>query len=230
MRNSIFALLGVISLVGLVGCSNEPEPVVAPGFPDGTGQQASNAKPYAEGPYGVGIGATIANYKFVGFPNAMVDNTRLSEIQLAEFYNPTGTGVYEEGSVMPVGQAKPLALVINVSSVWCPPCNEEADTLLPVKYSQYKPKGGEFLLQLADGAKLGKAATQQSLYNWTTKYEVDYVATIDPTYKLGALFEADAYPANMIVDTRTMKIVEVIAGTPNSTFWAKFDKTIAGTL
>ena len=77
----------------------------------------------------------------------------------------------------------------------------EAKTELPPRYAKYKPCGGEFLLQLADGPTVGTPATETNLRNWTKKYAVDFPATIDPSYKLGALFQADAYPANIIIDT-----------------------------
>ena len=42
-----------------------------------------------------------------------------------------------------------------------------------------------------------------------------------------ALFDANAYPANMIIDTRTMRIVAVVAGVPDEAYWGKFEATIA---
>lgn len=238
MRHAIFGLLGVFALVGCNisgtgGGDTDPDgdgdDVKVPAFPEGTGQEKQAQAAYPAGPYGIGKGSVVANYKFIGFPNSLKDNVAMKEIQLAEFYNPTGDGVYAEGSVMEVGAPKPKALLIDVASVWCGPCNYEADQVLPVEYAKYKPEGGEFLLQLADGATPGKAATSKSLFNWDKKYEVDYPSAIDPTYKLGALFEADAFPANMIIDTRTMKIVEVISGVPDAAFWKKFEKVLAGT-
>jgi hypothetical protein len=245
MRNSIFALLGAtVGAIALMGCGNIKgtgggdkgdnggDGTVAPAFPEGTGQQAQGSLKYVEGPYGIGKGSVVANYKFVGYANAMKVSDALQELTLAEFYNPTGDGVYEEGSKMEIGAPKPKALLIDVASVWCGPCNYEAGNILPGLYAKYHPQGGEFLLQLADGPTPGKAATSKSLYNWTQKYDVNYPSTIDPTYKLGALFDAEAYPANMIIDTRTMKIVEVIAGAPEEggPFWKTYEKVLAGTL
>jgi hypothetical protein len=232
MRNTIFALYGVMAgVIALVGCGTaEPEPELAPSFPEGTGQNPHTAKPYPAGPYGIGKGSIIADYKFVGYVNSVANNTALAEIQMADFYNPDGNGVYEEGSLFPVGTMKPKALMIPVASVWCGPCNYEADAVLPGLYAEYAPLGGQFLANIADGATPGKAATQKSLYNWANKYDVNYPITIDPTYKLGALFEADAFPANMIIDPRTMEIVEVISGVAEEggPFWATYEKVLNG--
>lgn len=220
--------LGLAATIGLVGCSGEDE--LAPEFPEGTGQPEASAKPYPAGPYGISIGSVITNYKFIGFVNAMQVNNAMQEIQMADFYNPTGTEVFPEGSPYGAGAPKPKALLIDVASVWCGPCNYEADAILPGEYSKYKPLGGEFLLQLADGPTPGEAAEPKHLFNWTSKYDVNYPAAIDPSYKLGALFEADAFPANMIVKTQDMTIVEVISGAPEagSLFWTKFEQVLNG--
>ena len=238
MRHFVFALTGIIvGTLALAGCTGTSDTEdgsgsVAPAFPEGTGQQPAGAKAYPEGPYGVSKGSIIANYKFVGYANSLLANQLLQPIELADFYNPTKDGKYEAGSVMGEGNAKPKALEIDIASVWCGPCNYEAASVLPGIYSKYKPLGGEILLQLADGSQVGKAATTKSLFNWTTKYDVNYPATIDPTYKLSALFDQDAFPQNMIIDTSTMRIVEVIAGAPEagSSFWKTYEKVLAGTL
>ena len=240
MRQCTFALMGaIVGAMALVGCTGSSgsgggdsgdsgDGTLAPAFPEGTGQQAHGAKAYPAGPYGVGKGSIIANYKFVGYANAQKINNALQAIELADLYNPTGDAVYEEGSVMEVGAKKPKVLLIDVSSVWCGPCNYEADVTLPALYEEYKPRGGEFLLNLADGVTPGKSATTKSLYNWTTKYKVDYPATIDPTYKLSALFDQDAFPSNMIIDLKTMEIVDVVAGAPEpgSSFWKKYEQLL----
>jgi hypothetical protein len=240
-RLSLFAcLLFALPVVGCQKVESEPGPeteadpdveqdVEAPPFPEGSGQAPQPRLEYPAGPYGYAKGSVIENFKLSGFANAQVQSESLEALELAMFYNPTGDGVYPEGSLLGAGNPKPKALLINVGSVWCGPCNYEADTVLPVEYAKYKPMGGEFLLQLADGNTPGKPATIKSLQTWTDKYDVDYPATIDPSYKLGALFVASAYPQNLIIDTRTMKIVEIIAGSPDASFWNEFEDAIAGT-
>jgi hypothetical protein len=216
--------------LGIVGCGSE-DPIAAPQFPDDTGQ-AAFAPSYPEGPFGIQEGSVIRNYQFIGFVNAMEFSEGLQPIALSDFYNPTGDETFPEGSPYGAGKAKPKALLINVGSVWCPPCNAEADEMLPGKYREYKPRGGEFLMQLADGRDPSIPANSVDLGRWTTKYKVDYPATIDPTYKLGALFTADAFPANMIIKTADMTIVRVIAGTPDPDptqppdFWATFEDVL----
>jgi thiol-disulfide isomerase/thioredoxin len=241
-----FIALGTALLMTSTGCSssggdvnarldddnfaNTPPEPPAPVFPDGSGQAPNPEVAYPAGPFGINKGSIIANYEFVGFANAMENQSSMQLIKLSDFYNPTGTDVYPEGSPYGAGTPKPTALLIDVSSSWCPPCQHEADVVLPEMYDLYNPKGGEFLLQLADGPTPGKAATQKNLSSWTTKYDVNYPAAIDPTYKLSALFDANAFPANMIINTRTMEIVRVIAGTPDDAFWTTYEKVLDGAL
>lgn len=244
MRNDAFLRIMSLGLaasaLALAGCSDggdgvgigggtTPDPVVTPPPAEDfmpAGQVANPEVVYAPAPYGISKGSVIANFQFIGYVNSQVESGGFQLVQLADFYNPTGTDVYPEGSLYGAGQAKPKALLIDISSVWCGPCNFEADEVLPVEYLKYKPLGGQFLLTLADGPTVGKPATGKHLFNWTQKYDVDYPATYDPSYKLGNLFESDAFPQNMIVDTRTMQIVEVIAGSPDAAFWTKFEAVL----
>lgn len=236
---------GMAAIVGLLGCSGGGSNELgsgdnhAPVFPPDQGQPQKGTASYPAGPYGIGKGSIITNYKFVGYANSQAVSDSLQAIQLADFYNPHADDatyapasdaeddrLFPEGSPYGAGTKKPKALLIDVASVWCGPCNEEAKSVLPSLYAKYKPCGGEFLLQLADGPNPGTPATQSNLYSWTFKYKVDYPATIDPSYKLGQLFDANAFPANMLIDTRTMTIVEVIAGVPDAAFWKQYAKVL----
>jgi len=236
MRNDLLLRYVATALVafGLAGCTEEADVVPPPVFPDGTGQlpRGASAVEYAPAPYGISKGSTIQNFEFVGYPNSTVDNTEMKNIQLADFYNPTGDAVFPEGSPYGAGTPKPKGLLIVVSAVWCSPCNYEADVTLPALYAKYQPNGGEFFLVLADGPTPGIPAEPKNLYLWDKKYAINYPSALDPSAKLAALFEADAFPANMIVRTSDMKIMDVSAGAPpeGSTFWKTYEKILAGTL
>jgi len=236
MRNDLLLRCMATALVafGLVGCTEEADVVPTPIFQEGTGQlpRGTAAIEYAAGPYGISKGSTIQNYEFVGFPNSVADTSAMKTIQLADFYNPTGDAVFPPDSPYGAGEPKPKALLIVVSAVWCSPCNYEADVTLPGLYAKYQPAGGEFFLVLADGPTPGTPAESKNLYLWDKKYEINYPSALDPSSKLAALFEADAFPANMIIRTRDMKIMDVSAGAPpeGSTFWKIYEKILAGTL
>ncbi len=196
---------------------------------------------YPAGPYNVQPGDVIADYAFEGFANPLLASGELKPILLSDFYNPHADDpsyapgdpsvddrLFPKDSHYAAGTPKPKALVIDIGAIWCGPCNYEAKIELPPRRLKYHPIGGEILFQLADGATQGVAATQKDLVNWTKKYKVDYPSTIDADKQLAALFDANAYPANMIIDLRTMRIVAVVAGVPDEAFWTKFEATIAG--
>ncbi|NUP13025.1 MAG: TlpA family protein disulfide reductase [Polyangiaceae bacterium] len=159
-------------------------------------------------------GSVITNFKFEGFPNPDEDKSESVDIQLADFYNQSGDEVFPEGSPLGAGEPKPTVLLLNIGAVWCGPCQEEADTVLPGQYAKYSPKGVQFVFVLADGPNQGVPAGLNSLVSWTTKYETLWPATIDPSYTLGSLFKGAAFPVNIVIDTQTMKIVEAVAGLP----------------
>lgn len=197
---------------------------------------------YPAGPYSVHPGDVIANFAFKGFVIPVKDSATLVPIVLSDFYNPHANDagyapadpalddrLFPKDSPYGEGKLKPKALAINIGAIWCGPCNYEAKTELPPRYLKYKPKGGEFLFQLAEGATQGKAATEKDLVNWTKKYKIDYPSTVDVDKQLAALFDANSYPANMIIDLRTMRIVAVVAGVPDEAFWTMFEATIVGT-
>jgi hypothetical protein len=235
----LIGLGAAVSLsMGALGCNEDGTNGSDSPPPDST--PAAVTLTYPAGPYNVKPGDVIANFSFMGYPNPKLGNTTLVPIALADFYNPHA----DDASYMPAdpsvddrlfgkdspygaGTKKPRALAINIGAIWCAPCNIEAKTELPLHYTKFKPLGGEFLFQLADGATQGNAATPKDLTNWTKKYKVDYPSTIDPDKQLSALFDATAYPANMIIETRTMRIVTVIAGIPDEAYWGKFEATIA---
>jgi hypothetical protein len=219
--------LGLSGAIALTGCSQADlvKPIPAPEFAAGQGQPPNGTEAYAAGPYGINKGSVIANYQFVGLANEQLDHgaSGMHIIQLADFYNPTGADVFPADSPYGAGEKKPKVLLIDVASVWCGPCNEEAQTMLPPKYADYSTRGGEFLLQLADGPTPGTPATPKNLYSWAEKYRVNFPATIDPSYQLGSLFQQDAFPANFIIDTKTMQIVDALSGEPPSSFWSHYE-------
>ena len=216
------ALSAVIVAAG--ACSSSAHSTPPPAFVDNSTASPTPSPAYPAPPYGPTVGAVIPDFEFLGYQNPQATTGSLQHIRLADFYNPHGkdpsyspaAGIpddrnFPEGSAY-AGKLKPTVLLVDMASVWCVPCNEEAKVDLPSKYALYAPCGGEFLLQLADGPQAGVPATPQNLAAWTEQYSVGYPGAIDPEYQLQPLFQQWAYPQNIIIDTTTMKIVSVLAG------------------
>ncbi|MBI4706137.1 MAG: hypothetical protein HY744_34005 [Deltaproteobacteria bacterium] len=258
------AILGTAALLaGLLGCGAADDETLGAGagtplvkggaFDAGQGQPelpGALGGAYAPGPYGFSKGTVLPDFQFIGYYNYVTAQPGYYVfVHLSDFYNPTGAEIYAPGS--PYCQPdeggncrpKPKALLINMSALWCPVCQQEAQYVTPGKYKHYEPLAGEFLLVLIDGNTPGKAAVPKDLDKWDKKYKVDFPSTIDPAGKVGVMFPP-SLPGNMLVDPRTMTILEVIEGLPldpddpacksspmdkHCTFWEKFDKVIEGT-
>jgi hypothetical protein len=170
----------------------------------------------------------VPNYKFYGYPRPTSDKTALMEINLADFYNPTGSDAYPAGSPYGAGTPKPRAVILDRSAVWCGPCNQEARTEIPAKRQEFASQGGEWFVMLAEGSTLGVPATQQDLTNWATKYDLDYPGAIDSKGYMNNIVGQDAYPGNVILRTRDMKIIKWFAGVPQDDFYLTFSDVLAG--
>ena len=105
-------------------------------------------------------------------------------------------------------------LSLDVASVWCGPCNDEAMCVVPALHKRYAACGGQFMLQLADGPSQGVSAVPKDLVNWSEAYGVNFPAAIDPEYKTEVIWAAEAFPENILFDTTTMTILNRIAGVP----------------
>jgi hypothetical protein len=207
---------------GLLGCSSESS---IPAFAGGG--QVSVAPAYPPGPYGTGVGSQVENFDFVGYVDAKSDHASMQLIQLADFYNPHAFDItyqpasaaeddrlFPPGSQYGAGLQKPTVLSLDVASVWCGPCNEEAQCVVPALHKRYEPCGGQFMLQLADGPTEGVSAVPKDLVNWAEAYGVNFPAAIDPEYKTEVIWAAEAFPENILFDTTTMTIIDRIAGVP----------------
>jgi hypothetical protein len=176
----------------------------------------------------VGVGSTLANKAFLGVANNKVSQEQVV-IRLSDFYNPTGVGTYPKGSPFPEGQPKPKILLLDVSSVWCGPCNNFSANIAPVQHKKYAPQGVEFMLTLVDGPTEGQPATFSQLHSWDKKYAVDFPSALDPTASTIALWPASAFPSLLLIDTRTMKLVTSVSGglPVDDPFWTGLEAALA---
>ena len=179
--------------------------VIAPG--------GGNLPTYPSAPYGTVPASVVENFSFLGWkaPDAAnFEQEALERVSLADFHDPDGS--------------KGIKLIlVNASAVWCGVCNAEArDINVGNKYSQYKARGVEFVWTLFEDAQ-GNPATPVDLANWASVYEVDFPIALDPSLKLGSFFSSDATPMNLLIDARTMRIVDKLLGYNPTTHWQTID-------
>lgn len=218
----------------LVACNNTDPP-----SPPADTDPIEHELPYPEGPYGTSKGITVGNYEFSGYVNPAEDRSELQTILMAELYNPHGRDpsyvpaspdeddrLFRKGSIFGEGKKKPLALALDVSAVWCGPCKELSKTILPPLAEKYFPCDGLFMLALLDGPTPGTPVEQKHLDSWVKTFDEDFPSVFDPKGQISPLFNADSFPSNLIIDTTTMKVVEVVIGLPPDSYWATFEQLL----
>jgi hypothetical protein len=229
--------MAVALAVVLAGCNRDPGAENGEGVDEPAPCPACvSAASYPMSSGLVARGSIIPDFTFKGFIDPQMKNTALQTIHLSDFYNPhagstsyqpldsaTDDRLFPPGSPYGAGTKKPTALLIDIASVWCGPCNQEAKSVLNGLYAKYKPCGGEFLFQLAEGAAPGTPVTVQLLRAWVSQYHVAYPAISDPGKQLLPLYSADSFPDSAIVDTHTMEIIDVVSGLADTTFWTTFE-------
>lgn len=173
---------------------------------------------YPPGPYGTGQGSTLENFAFLGWRDPVAagyDETKLERVELSEFYDPTGS--------------KGIRLLwINASAVWCTVCRAEMRDL---KNNGVRAKFGAKGVQLIgtlfeDNQSLPARPIDLRRWGSTEEHAIDFPLLLDPGFKLGAFFTSDATPLNMLVDARTMRVIDATMGY-SSDYWTGVDKLLA---
>ncbi len=174
--------------------------------------------PYPPGPYRVSVPGTIANFVLPGYLS-LQSETLVNTLP----YDTTLDFQKIRSSVGPTG--KPYRyLLIALSAVWCAPCNQESENLGlngtdHAKIADWQARGGLFMTLLIEGAQHGSKPTRQELENWINTHQVANIIAIDEKQQLSAAgIDPYSFPANLVVDLDTMKMV---AG------WAGIDDTYA---
>jgi hypothetical protein len=206
------------------GSSNTPSAAAGSSSNGGSGSVSVEAGPdyqktdYPAGPYGTGLNATIENFGFLGWRDpvaAAYDETKLEQVHLAEFYNPDG-------------RSNTKLIWINASAVWCSVCKSEMTQIRDDQvHASFGPRGVQMIVTLFEDNKSGPAKPLD-LHNWGSDkgFSIDYPLLLDPGFKLGTFFTSDATPLNMLVDARTMRVVDSQMGY-SLDYWQRVDAFLA---
>jgi hypothetical protein len=172
---------------------------------------------YPAGPYGNGVGSTLENFGFLGWRDPVASNydqNALEEVRLGDFYDPDGS--------------KNIKLIwINASAVWCTVCRAEMMDIRDNEVNAtFKPRGVQLIVTLFEDNKSGPAKPLD-LHNWGNQdqYAIDFPLLLDPGFKLGAFFTSDATPLNMLVDARTMRVLNATMGY-SLDYWQQVDRLL----
>jgi hypothetical protein len=221
----------LLTVTGIGGCASEPladEPAIiddgGPPTTDGAPSQPADGYAlveYPPGPYGRGVGSVIENLEFLGWRDPVAagyDPERFEVVRLSDFYDADGSQI--------------RYIMLNASAVWCTVCRAEYRHLESEGINaEFGPRGVQLLGALFEDAEAGPARPED-LAEWGSlpAHSVEFPLLLDPGFKLGAYFTSDATPLNLLIDARTMRIVDATMGydpSPDSSYWRVIDSLLA---
>lgn len=161
---------------------------------------------YPEGPYGTEAGAVAANACFKGWsrPNETPHEAdTITDLTFGRYYDPAGDR-YE-------------LLLVNSAALWCSACQVEHGEL-PERYEEFGPRGLVILSALFQDRE-GEPAGLDDLTLWVETFGTPFPMALDPDYQLGTYAPAASAPLNLLLDARTMRILEKFTGDQSAVLW-----------
>ena len=199
--------LGIV-VAGVVGasapgCSSEADELADPDLP----VVAANPDgiPYPTDNLGGGErrnglpGNRIPNFTFRSYRNGRAAG--LETVSLAEYFDP--------------GQKRHKVLHLQVAATWCGVCSAELEATVGVT-EQLRARGIVFLEVIVSGASAGKGPSLAEVDAWVDRHKTNFPTGIDVrARRLGPLgVSGSAMPHDILIDTRTMEILDSSVGAP----------------
>jgi hypothetical protein len=179
---------------------------------------ATPAAGYPAGPYGKRVGDTVQDLCFDGWTDPTAesfDPAKIHPICLSDFHAETDVKL----------------LLVESCAVWCVSCKSEyrgstdrpslTDALAARRSQGFRVLGTLF----QDGAS--RPATPADAAAWAEAYGVTFPFTIDDEHKIGLFTSPNTAPFNLLIDTRTMKLVLALAGDEPAVLFAAMDDFLA---
>lgn len=207
-----FTFFGCAAAATLIACGGRTDDVHS-------GLEGPTVEPndvaYPSGDQGYDVGNVIPNVAFLGYehldPTTEIDTKAedIGRVRFSDFYDPTG----ERGLTY---------LYVSLQYVWCGPSNEQDDFTNGANWtganpgynyaSQYASAGVRFVTLLADGPTYYVDATVNDLMLWVDHHKARVSEAILPHDELALNILGAVAPYNVIVDLRTMRVVDVEVG------------------
>lgn len=203
----------------VTACGTRSNDEIPPELLEAIAQRGGSSSSYPEGPYGNRLGDVAPDVCIRGWhdPSAEgYDPERLERICFADFWDPEA----REHS----------HLLVNTSAIWCSACRVEYGgsgnrPSLSQHLSERRERGLRLLGALFQNAAL-EPAEETDAVTWARTYSVDFSFGLDAPFAMGAFADAQVQPFNMVIDTRTMRIVLRVDGDEPATLWPAIDSLL----
>ena len=115
---------------------------------------------------------------------------------------------------------------LDISAVWCPHCNDEAQTLPGTYVPTWLSEGGViFSILVQSGSTNSEGiyppASVSDLDAWIAKYNINYPMSLDTQQNMVTATGLNAWPANLIVRLSDMTVIDSVFGATDA-FYAEF--------
>ncbi len=206
---TLTSLIPAAALLALAACSDDSgnNGVSADMQPIGDMDTSCGVGIYPCGPYGTSANSVVANMELQGYMDAKeLCKEHKDKVQDTATLRKISFKDYHLGDSSCAAMKKTLLWVM-VSAGWCVPCQAE------VKAVQAKYEAGSYDKRLGiindvfETTKSNVPADAAFIKQWADGFKLTYPVLMDPQFKVGAYFSKTAAPFNMLIDTKTMKIV-----------------------
>ena len=119
---------------------------------------------------------------------------------------------------------------MNTAAFWCGACKNEhqgtaTNPSLNEHYGELHPRGFA-LLSLVFQDAASQPATVDDLVKWAVTLEETIPLARDDSYQMGRYAASSNAPLNLIIDTRTMKILTGFLGDQSAVIWPYIEKQL----
>lgn len=149
---------------------------------------------------GADPGDTVPNFAFRGHLDA--DRSNLSIVSLADYYDPD--------------RKRHRLLHLMAAAMWCPVCSGQTDDMAGTVPS-LRDEGLVVVQAIIDGPSRQTAPDRCDMEDWIERRGIGFTVVFDTFAKrIGTVANITGVPWNAMIDTRSMRIVNVIVGAPTS--------------
>ncbi len=173
------------------------------------------APAYPDAGIGSEVGDVLENQCFTGYraparakPSAATRET----LAFSDYYDPVGT----KGATL---------LLVNTAAIWCGACISEHHDL-PARQAQLGEQGLVIFTTLLQDAKRDPASLED-VENWIGKFGTNFPIVNDPEQHLTDYSPPELAPLNMVIDARSMKILQKYEGDQGEVMWPYIESVLA---